>query len=95
MVEESFSNMMQAKSTTVSALTHASELPLSLLLDQDAEIQGLLEYVDQLEEYHTNKNLTNPMPAFSTPGASLSSLPSPEVPSIGSHTVLMIRSEHE
>ena len=88
--------MMQAESTTVSVLTHASELPLSLLLDQDAEIQDPLEYVDQLEEYHTNKNLTNPMPAFSAPGASLSSqLLSPEVPSIGSHTVLMIRSEHE
>lgn len=95
-MEESFVNMMQAESTTVSALTHASEFPLNPLLDQGAEIQDLLEYIDQLEEYHTNKNPTNPMPAFSAPGAGLSSqLPSPEVPSIGSHTIPTISSEHE
>ena len=82
---------MQSENSIVSVLTHASELALNLLLDQDAELQVLLEYIDQPEEYHANNNPTNP-----APGASPSPhLPSPEVPSINSHLVPMIHSEHE
>ena len=93
---ESFANTMQSESSIVSVLTHASELALNLLLDQDPDFQTLLQHSHQLEEHHTNNSPTNPMLTSSVPGASPSSqLPSPEVSSIDSHTDPMVHSEHE
>jgi len=60
------------------------------------ELQELIEYTDQLEEYHTNDNPTNPTPVFSPPGASPSSqLLPPEAPPPNPHIAPLIRSEHQ
>ncbi|KAI9573226.1 hypothetical protein HD554DRAFT_2059935 [Boletus coccyginus] len=60
------------------------------------ELQELIGHTDQLEEYHTNDNPTNPTLVFSPPGASPSSkLPPPEAPLPNPHMDPLVRSEHQ
>lgn len=95
-LEETFASVMQSEIHIVSIPPQEIELALNLLPIQGAEIQFLLEYIDQLEQDHTNNNPTNSTVALSAPGPSPSSqVPSSAAPSTHSLTVPTIRPEHQ